>query len=642
MVAQGGSLLVLTGSNTYSGPTAVNGGTLQIGNGTSGEGLASPVSLANGATMAFNHADSLLYNGTISGSGQLLKSGGGALTLVAGQSYSGATTVANGTLRLAGASIANGNFAAPPAVAPGSFVTYTNGALPGTDLPPASFGWAITGIIRPYNGAQGWTGVTAPPGGGQACILEGEGPGYYASISQTVSFPTAGAYPLAWSAEGSTAYGQSVNPIEVLLDGSVLTTITPPGETWTNYTTTLNVTAGPHTIEFYGTVPSDQCVTALDNISLPIGSLPATTVLTVAGQSTGGGPSGTFDLGGLSQTVAGISGGTVSGGGTTYGTITNNGAAEAVLTVTGTSQFDGVLSDGAGKLDLTVSGGSLTLTASNTYTGPTTINAGTLQIGNGGTGGYVASQTVSLSNNGTLAFNHSNALTYGGAIGGNGQLLVQGGNLLVLTGSNTYSGPTTVNGGTLQIGNGTSGEGLLSPVSLANGATMAFNHADSLFYFGTISGSGQLLKTGSGALTLGGSQTYSGEQPSPTAHCSWPAPRSPTATLQQPRPSRRAASSPTRTARCPARTFRRRVSGGPSRASSARITAPRGGPASLPPRAVDRRASSRARDPAIMPRSARPSVSPRPAPIRSRGPPRGAPLTASRSTRSKSSWTAAC
>ena len=292
----------------------------------------------------------------------------------------------------------------------------------------------------------------------------------------------------------------------------MLTTITPPGETWTNYTTTLNVTAGPHTIEFYGTVPSDQCVTALDNISLPIGSLPATTVLTVAGQSTAAGPSGTFDLGDLSQTVAGITGGTVSGGGTTYGTITNNGAAEAVLTVTGTSRFDGVLSDGASKLDLTVSGGSLTLTGNNTYTGPTTINSGTLQIGNGGTGEFLASPTVSLSNNATLAFNHSDALTYGGAIGGNGGLVEQGSSgLLVLTGGNTYTGPTTVAGGTLQIGNGTSGEALASPsIAMSNNAVVVFNHNDPLSYGGSISGSGQLIKLGTGVLDLTGTSSYSG------------------------------------------------------------------------------------------------------------------------------------
>ena len=67
----GTGLLVLSGSNTYSGNTAVNSGTLQIGNGTSGEALASnSVSVSGGAALAFNHADTLAYSGAISGNGE--------------------------------------------------------------------------------------------------------------------------------------------------------------------------------------------------------------------------------------------------------------------------------------------------------------------------------------------------------------------------------------------------------------------------------------------------------------------------------------------------------------------------------------------------------------------------------------------
>ena len=65
----GASLLTLSGSNTYTGPTTVAGGTLQVGNGSSGEYLASAsVSLASGAAMVFNNADILTYGGTITAS----------------------------------------------------------------------------------------------------------------------------------------------------------------------------------------------------------------------------------------------------------------------------------------------------------------------------------------------------------------------------------------------------------------------------------------------------------------------------------------------------------------------------------------------------------------------------------------------
>ena len=510
LCVSGGSL-TLTGPNTFTGPTTVNGGTLQIGNGASGEGLLSPtIAMSNNATMAFNHADALLYLGSISGSGGLFKSGGGTLTLMGSQAYSGATTVANGTLRLAaGASpLANPSFESPN-------VIYGNGNnflyyQQMSSAQQASFAWAASG-----NSGDGpaveqnsalW-GFTAAPDGVQACVLQRD-----ASISQTVNFPAAGVYPLTWFGEGRG--GQwAPNPVEVLLDGAVMGTYTPGATAWSSYTTMLNVaTAGTHTIEFLGTNPVNDYSTAIDNVSLPTGgSLPATTILTVAGQSAGGGPCGIFDLGGFNQTVAGISGGGISGGGTNYGTITNSGSADAVLTVAGTSQFDGALSDGAtNKLGLCVNGGSLTLTGPNTFTGPTTVNGGTLQIGNGATGERLASPSVTMSNNATLAFNHSDTLSYAGAIGGSGQLTEQGGGMLILSGNNTYGGPTTVSGATLQIGNGGSGEGLASSITMSNNATVAFNHNDPLSYSGAISGSGQLIKLGTGNLDLVGSGTYSG------------------------------------------------------------------------------------------------------------------------------------
>ena len=61
------------------------------------------------------------------------------------------------------------------------------------------------------------------------------------------------------------------------------------------------------------------------------------------------------------------------------------------------------------------------LSGSNSYGGLTTIGGGTLLIGNGTNGEYLASLTVS--NSGTLAFNHGDALTYAGAISGTGGLI---------------------------------------------------------------------------------------------------------------------------------------------------------------------------------------------------------------------------
>ena len=58
-------------------------------------------------------------------------------------------------------------------------------------------------------------------------------------------------------------------------------------------------------------------------------------------------------------------------------------------------------------------GGTLTLTGNNTYTGGTTINAGTLHVGAGGTSGSVGTGPVAL-NNSVLVFNRSDSLTLSG------------------------------------------------------------------------------------------------------------------------------------------------------------------------------------------------------------------------------------
>jgi fibronectin-binding autotransporter adhesin len=95
--------------------------------------------------------------------------------------------------------------------------------------------------------------------------------------------------------------------------------------------------------------------------------------------------------------------------------------------------------------------GILVLTGANTYTGGTTISAGTLQLGNGGTSGSIVGDVV---NNGTFAINRSDTFTFGGVISGSGAFQQIGSGTTILTGANTYTGGTTISAGTLQLGNG--------------------------------------------------------------------------------------------------------------------------------------------------------------------------------------------
>jgi fibronectin-binding autotransporter adhesin len=173
----------------------------------------------------------------------------------------------------------------------------------------------------------------------------------------------------------------------------------------------------------------------------------------------------------------------------------------------GTTQtLTGVISDGSSPGTLEMLGpGTLILTAANTYTGGTTISAGTLQLGNGGTSGSVVGN---VTDNGTLAFNRSDTLTFGGVISGSGAVNQIGTGTTILTGANTYSGGTLISAGTLQLGNGgTSGS---TTGNVTNNATLAFNRSDNVTFGGVISGSGAVNQTGSGSTILTAANTYTG------------------------------------------------------------------------------------------------------------------------------------
>jgi fibronectin-binding autotransporter adhesin len=128
--------------------------------------------------------------------------------------------------------------------------------------------------------------------------------------------------------------------------------------------------------------------------------------------------------------------------------------------------------------------GTLILTGANAYTGATTISAGTLQIGNGGTAGALNTGSA-ITNDGTLAFNRSDTLTQGthfaSVISGSGAVTQAGAGTLILSGANNYTGATTISAGTLQFAkevslynNNTAGAGWTAAnIVVGNGGTLA-------------------------------------------------------------------------------------------------------------------------------------------------------------------------
>lgn len=186
--------------------------------------------------------------------------------------------------------------------------------------------------------------------------------------------------------------------------------------------------------------------------------------------------------------------------GVTAGAVTINsdvilaGAANTItvdnlagLTITGViSSTIGLVKDGSGLL---------TLSGTNDYTGPTIINEGVLQVGNGTTGSLNALSDVTVTAGTTLQINLADGSTWSNqvanagtvewiaagtntqastsVISGAGALEQSGTGTTVLLGENTYTGTTLVSDGILQIGNGTSGSiSALSDVTIDAGAEL--------------------------------------------------------------------------------------------------------------------------------------------------------------------------
>ncbi len=120
-----------------------------------------------------------------------------------------------------------------------------------------------------------------------------------------------------------------------------------------------------------------------------------------------------------------------------------------------------------------IGSGTTILTAASSYAGGTTISAGTLQLGNGGTSGSIVGD---VTDNGALAFDRGDVLTFPGVISGIGRVAQAGTGTTILTADSTYTGGTTVSAGTLAVGDASHGSAALSgggPIAVAAGATLA-------------------------------------------------------------------------------------------------------------------------------------------------------------------------
>jgi autotransporter-associated beta strand protein len=430
-------------------------------------------------TLTTGDAGDDTFAGVISGAGGLTKVGTGSMTLTGASNYTGLTTVSAGMLTL-GNNSTLGTTAVGTVVESGAALGLGGGTTTAEGITISGTGVAGNGAIRFLSGGNTMTGTITLSA---AAEIQGEG---FASLSingtvtganHNLTFDTVASSQITVSGAINTGTGTLTKTGTGTLDLAGASTFT--GATTVN-AGVVNVT---------GTLAS-QSITVNSSASLRVDGAAISDAATVTLSGTGN-----LTLTGAERigALAGVAGTTVTLGAFTLTT----GDA-------GNDTFAGIIS-GTGGLTK-VGTGVFTLAGDNTYSGTTTISAGTLQIGAGGAGSFGSGAVV---NNGALVFDGADTTTVSNAISGTGTLTVTAGDILALTGNNTYSGTTIING-TLQIG-GNSTTGTLGTGLVTNNGQLYFLRSDAVTVANVISGSGEVGKGGSNTVTMSGANTYTGE-----------------------------------------------------------------------------------------------------------------------------------
>ncbi|MBV8275365.1 MAG: autotransporter-associated beta strand repeat-containing protein, partial [Verrucomicrobia bacterium] len=516
LVKTGTGTLILTGSNTYTGGTTINGtGTLQIGNLTQTGSITG--NITDNAHLTFDRSNTFVFGGSISGTGTVTQNGGtGTLVLSGNNTYSGATTVNAGTLQ-AGSTTA---FSANSAYTVSSVLDlngFSNsiGSLAGTGTvlsngPPTATltvgadntSTTFSGLIQNGLGLLALTKI----GGGTLTLTSAVNAysggtnlnGGTLAVNSDSNLGTGALSFNGGTLEALTAGGGITSSKAITLNGLGGTFLADAG---TSSTLSGAISgAGSFTLDGPGTLTLSGNNTYNGATTINTGTLRAGS-LTGLSQNSAFTVNSVLDLNGFSSTIGSLAG---------AGTIRNSGGTTATLSVghdNSNTTFDGALGDGASPLALNKVGtGTLILVGANTYTGGTTITAGTLQIGNGTLG--AGSIAGNVTDNGVLAFDRPDTVTFPGVITGAGSLTQSGTGVLILTGTNTYIGGTTISNGTLQIGNGATGGSIVGNV--ADSGLLTFDEPGNAIFAGTISGSGSLIQNGTGTLILTADNTFTG------------------------------------------------------------------------------------------------------------------------------------
>jgi fibronectin-binding autotransporter adhesin len=605
----GSSAYTLSGGNLY----LTNGGELQnTSSSTAIQNINTPINLEGNYTFDSSSgttADVLLFGGSANISEQatgiltlqgtntgtntingvisdsvstpltLSKTGSGTWILENANTYRGGTIISSGKLLVGNsASLGTGTITLSGGALGGmGNVTIANNivAQAGTTsilYPSDLLSTGNTVISGNISGSGNLTTAAVDGGGGTSFILQGDDSGFTGTFTIPIGITnnnfrfrsaSSGSAGAVWILNSSVTIGASANPFSGPIQFGSLT---GSGNISTENSSNDIIQEGALNLNdlYSGTIGATFGLTKVGTGTLTLSNNQGITLATtvsggtlVLGNGSGGGIGSTSGISIASGASITFNQGN---GTTTSAAIANNGGITGAETTGNINTLGGIIS-GTGSFTQTGLGTTV-LTAVDTYTGTTTINAGTLQLGNGTSNGSVNNSSITLGSTGTLAFNETNGTTLssdintsgtlGGAeaagvtnilsgiISGSGGFKQTGSGTTTLSGANTYTGATSFNAGTLLAGIGsasgtgpfgynsavTGGGGILnlnnfnvSIGSLAGSGTVAMgtgtltvggNNASPATYSGNITGSGGLVKVGTGTLNLSGSSTYSG------------------------------------------------------------------------------------------------------------------------------------
>jgi fibronectin-binding autotransporter adhesin len=568
----GPGTLILTGSNTYSGLTAINQGTLQLGDGTAGhDGVPLTGNIVNNAALVYNLSGSQTAAYAISGSGNLTKTGGGTLVLSGSNSYSGGTTISAGQLTIpASGSINNSSTVAVIAGASLVIGQATNGNTLTLNGGSLQAGLAID--------ATGTGGAITYSGGKVIHTFSSTGT---SSLSLPLSITNASLLMVAGGGGGGSQYGGGGGAggliyygVEAPANGHAQGTSYAIASGTTAVTVGAGGAGGVSGTPQNGSQGGNSTFGALTSIGGGYGAGDPNFQGANGGSGgAGGGASFGSTVGGAGTQGQGYSGGNAlyGGGGGAGSAGGNTGGTGLTYQISATATWYG--GGGSGPGEAAGQGGGGAGGASSGQSG----SPGAANTGGGGGGGWsgaggaggsgivvvsypryevpATGNTLSLSGPITVpvtstldAFTAGEQIAVASAMSGSGGINIASsaapGGVVSYTFAQSYSGDTTVNAsGTLKMGvssalpygpgmgnlvlagtldlagmtanvNGLSGSGTVTSSAVGSPILSAGNNNASSTFGGQIQNGSSaglaLAKTGTGTLMMTGSNTYGG------------------------------------------------------------------------------------------------------------------------------------